>query len=76
MYPLVNRVLGLALTAIGVLLFTYAVAAALGKGHIGSREVWTSDAVAILVGWFLLLIGPAVAFGEAPAAVKPTAGKR
>lgn len=71
-----SRALGLALTAVGVLLFIYAVVAALGKEHIGSKEAWTPDAIAILVGWFLLLIGPAVAFGEAPVTVKPTASRR
>jgi hypothetical protein len=62
---------GLALTLLGVLLFLYAIAEAVAQGHIGSREAWTPGAEAILVGWFLLLIGPALAFGETPASLKP-----
>ena len=66
-----SKTAGLALTALGVLLFLYAIAEAVTQGHIGSREAWTPGAEAIILGWFLLLIGPAIAFGETPAAVKP-----
>lgn len=64
------RGLGIALTVLGILLFGYAVAAAFGKGHIGDKQAWTPDAVSILVGWFLLMLGPALAFGETPASVQ------
>jgi len=71
-----SKPLGLAMTVLGILLFIYAMIAALSKGQIGSKDAWTPDAIAILIGWFMLLIGPAIAFGEAPASVKPTAGRR
>lgn len=66
-----RKALGLALTGLGVLLFLYAAAVAVAKGHLGSRQAWTPDAVAVLVGWFLLMLGPAIAYGEAPASIKP-----
>jgi len=66
-----SKAVGLAITLLGVLLFLYAGVEAVAQGHIGSKTAWTPGAEAIILGWFLLLIGPAIAFGETPAAVKP-----
>ncbi len=64
---------------LGLLLMLYALAApfAYGKGCIGDcRDVkpderaWEPDAAAAIAGWFLLIIGPAVAYGEVPVALQ------
>jgi hypothetical protein len=48
-----------------------------GKGCIGDcvakkpdERVWQPDAAAAILAWFLLIIGPAVAYGEAPVALE------
>ena len=64
------KALGWLLIAIGIIAFIYAFAEGLVKGHIGSKESFTGDAAAIIVGWFSLLIGPALAFGETPVAIR------
>lgn len=66
------RVLGLAMSVIGVILLLYALASPFitGKPYIGSKEEWTSDAVAAILGWFLVIVGPAIAYGEKPVAVE------
>ncbi len=63
------RAVGAALTVVGLLLFAYAFAVGAQKGVIGSKDQWTSDAVAVLVGWFLLMIGPALYFGKTPSSI-------
>lgn len=64
------RALGWLLIAIGIIGFIYGFGEGLAKGHLGSKTALTSDAVAIIVGWFSLLIGPALAFGETPVAIR------
>ncbi|RUM46929.1 MAG: hypothetical protein DSY37_04130 [Hyperthermus sp.] len=61
------RALGAALTILGLLLFAYAIVVGASRGQIGSQQHWTSDAVAVILGWFLLIVGPALYFGKTPA---------
>ena len=63
------KLLGLALTALGLLLFAYAFAVGAAKGQIGSAKEWTPDAIAVLAGWFMLMIGPALYFGKTPSSI-------
>jgi uncharacterized membrane protein YraQ (UPF0718 family) len=64
------KALGWILIALGIIAFAYGFTVGALRGHIGSKTSFTSDAVAIIVGWFSLLIGPALAFGEVPIAIK------
>ena len=63
------KALGAVFTILGLLLFAYAFAEGAMKGQIGDSKQWTSDAVAVLVGWFLLMIGPALYFGKTPSSI-------
>ena len=63
------KILGLALTVLGLLLFAYAFTEGAIKGHIGSTKEWTPDAIAVLAGWFMLMIGPALYFGKTPSTI-------
>ncbi len=67
-----RRALGLTIAAVGVALLLFALAAPFiyGKPYIGDKSSWTPDAVSIILGWFLVIIGPAVAYGERPVAVE------
>jgi hypothetical protein len=64
------KALGWLLIALGIIAFAYGFTEGALRGHIGSKTAFTSDAAAIIVGWFSLLIGPALAFGETPVALK------
>ena len=68
-----KQALGAVITLLGILLMLYAIAAGFQQGQIGTKEVkaMQTDAMAMIVGWFMVLLGPALWFGEAPAAVKP-----
>ena len=68
-----KQALGAAITLIGILLMLYAIAAGFQQGQIGNNETksMATDAMAMIVGWFMVLLGPALWFGEAPAAVRP-----
>ena len=64
------RALGYILMALGIILFIYAFAIGPSKGYLGSKESMTADTAALIVGWFSLLIGPALAFGETPVSIR------
>ncbi|GBF08855.1 hypothetical protein apy_05800 [Aeropyrum pernix] len=66
---------GALLTVVGVLLILYAIYSGFVNETIGSTEKFSADAAAMIVGWFAVLIGPALLFGETPAAVKKAAGR-
>ena len=67
-----RKVLGLVLTWLGVALLLFALAAPFiyGKPYIGDKSTWTPDAASIIAGWFLVIIGPAIAYGERPVAIE------
>ncbi len=72
------KALGLALTWIGLALLLYALASPFiyGKPYIGSKEAWTPDAIAVILGWFMVIIGPAIAYGERPVAIEKMIKRR
>ncbi|MEB3861238.1 MAG: hypothetical protein GSR84_03350 [Desulfurococcales archaeon] len=70
-----KEALGAALTIIGLLIFLYIIASGAGSGAIGSKEATSSDAIMTIVAWFMILIGPALWFGETPAVIKRKAGR-
>ena len=70
------RGLGLALTVIGVLLMLYSFAVGPFHGHIGSSKTWTGDAISLLLGWYFIIVGPALYFGEAPAKIRREVAKK
>ena len=71
-----KRMAGMALTLIGALLLLYAIASGLINGQIGTKSTGiTFDIAALLIGWFAILIGPALWLGEVPAAVRRRAGR-
>ncbi|MCE4603853.1 MAG: hypothetical protein F7B20_02665 [Aeropyrum sp.] len=69
-----KQVVGLILTVVGILLLAYGIISGLQKGVIGSAEGLTTDAASMIIGWFAILIGPALYFGEAPAAIRKKVG--
>jgi putative Mn2+ efflux pump MntP len=72
--PETKRLAGMALTALGVLLLAYAIVTGLAKGQIGTKEAAiTPDIAAFIVGWFAVLIGPALWLGETPAVIRKAA---
>lgn len=71
-----KRALGALLTALGLLLLFYAIAVGAGDQVIGSKEELQGEAVAAIAGWFAILVGPALWFGEAPAVLKKAAERR
>ena len=70
------KALGLALTIIGVLLMLYSFVIGPFRGHIGSSKTWTSDAISMIVGWYFIIVGPALYFGEAPAKIRKEVARR
>jgi len=70
-----KQALGAALTILGLLLFLYVIVAGAQSGQIGSDKAFQNDALAAVAGWFLILIGPALWFGETPASIKRRAGR-
>jgi len=70
------RVLGLAITVLGVILMLYSFAVGPFRGHIGSSKTWTGDAISLLLGWYFIIVGPALYFGEAPAKLRREVAKK
>ncbi len=61
-----KEISGMVITIIGALLLAYAFIVGGLHGHIGSETSITGDAWAALLGMFLVIIGPALWFGEVP----------
>ncbi len=78
-----KKIVGASLTIIGLLLLAYGVFKGLvsptsvnkekGINLIGSPENPEFDAIAVILGWFAILIGPALWAGETPTAIKRAA---
>ncbi|BEP16893.1 hypothetical protein PYJP_02450 [Pyrofollis japonicus] len=66
---------GALLTAIGLILMIYAFVIGPIHGKIGSKSAWTSDAISMILGWYFIIVGPALYFGEAPAKLRREAAK-
>lgn len=79
-----KKIVGMGLTAIGVLLLAYGVLKGLtsmggeGVALVGSKETadMQPDALAMIIGWFAILIGPALWFGETPTVIKRQVTRR
>jgi hypothetical protein len=65
-----KEVSGAVITIIGVILLAYVFIVGGLHGHIGAGGKITADAWAALIGWFFTIGGPALWFGEVPAAIK------
>lgn len=68
-----KKALGALITAVGLLLLLYALAGGAGDKAIGSKETLQTEAIAAILGWFAVLVGPALWFGEAPAVIRKAA---
>ena len=72
------KALGYTLVIIGAILLIYAFTAGAFTGYIGgacantkcAAHNWDVTSYSTIIGWFLILIGPALIFGEAPEVVK------
>ena len=81
------KALGFAILIIGVILLLYGLALGWSHGMMGKciqynqtvqkceKYGWDTTSYSVIAGWFLILIGPALAFGETPAAIAEKAGK-
>ena len=67
-----KRTLGLILTILGIALMGYAIIVGLSKGSIGVKNSQTiaQETIALIIGWFAVLAGPALWLGETPAAIR------
>ena len=65
-----KRILGMVLTIGGLALIAFSVIKGLTTGSIGSKEGLNIDAAAMILGWFAILVGPALWLGETPAPIR------
>lgn len=65
-----KELIGLILTALGLLLYIYAVVDGSMKGGIGVRGRVELTPILIALGMYAILIGPALWLGEVPIAIK------
>ena len=65
-----TKPLGMAITFLGLALLLYALYAGATGGSIGSAGGMDSTAWAAVIGWFAILVGPALWEGETPASIK------
>ena len=65
------QALGAIITILGIIFLAYVFYVGAEHGMIGSTSPkMTTDAWLALLGWFFVLIGPALWLGETPVAVK------
>jgi len=66
-----KELVGMLITVLGLVLLFYELAyVGLTKGAIGVKGDVSSDAILITAGWMLILVGPALWFGEVPVNIK------
>lgn len=66
-----KEVLGCLLTLLAITLMSYELLYVnLTRGYVGVRGEVSVDVVLLASGWFLILIGPWLWFGEVPIAIK------
>lgn len=69
--PRLKTLLGAAITILGILLFIYAFFyVMITKGAVGVKGQITADPIIGIVGCLLILVGPALWFGEVPVNIK------
>ena len=71
-----REILGIVVTALGLGLLVYSFIIGAYYQQIGAGGSITADAWAAILGWFFVIIGPALWFGETPASIKEKAGRR
>ncbi len=82
-----KKIVGMALTVIGLLLLAFGVIKGIaspsdvdenkGINLIGTNKTndLKLDALAVIIGWLAILIGPALWFGETPTVIRKAAGR-
>ncbi len=70
-----KQAVGAIITILGLILFLYIIVDGAQKGAIGSKDEVSTDALLTIVAWFMILGGPALWFGETPAAIKRRTGR-
>ena len=65
-----KQILGLILTILSLILILYGIVIGYTKGQIGVKGQIDLDAQLVTIGWILILLGPAILFGETPIAIK------
>ena len=65
-----KEVIGMLLTALGILLYIYAIVDGVMRGSIGVRGRVELTPILMAIGMYVILIGPALWFGEVPTAIK------
>jgi hypothetical protein len=46
-----------------------------GQIEVKQGSTWASDSISLVLGWFMVIIGPALWFGEVPTAIKAKLGR-
>ncbi|MEB3806054.1 MAG: hypothetical protein GSR73_00850 [Desulfurococcales archaeon] len=64
------KALGAVITILGLLFLLYTFYLGAVHGKIGEAGKVSTDAWLAILGWFLVLIGPALIAGETPVAIK------
>ncbi len=64
------KALGIIITLIGLALLVYAFYEGAVNGSIGNAGETSKAAWAAIIGWFAILIGPALWEGETPVTIK------
>ncbi len=67
--------LGALITILGLIFMVYVLFKGASAGAIGSEEAVNRDAALLILGWFMILAGPALWFGETPAKIRRAAGR-
>jgi len=71
-----REVVGAVITILGILLIGYSLTAGAIHHAIGVAGKVSGDALSAILGWFLVIIGPAVWFGETPVALRRQVTKK
>lgn len=66
----VLKAVGAAITILGIIFIVYVLYDGAANGTIGEAGKINTDAWLTLLGWFFILIGPALWFGETPVSIK------
>ncbi len=71
-----KEISGTIITIIGIILLAYAFIVGGVHGHIGNGKAFTSDDLAAIIGWFFIIGGPALWFGEVPVTIRKKIGSQ
>lgn len=65
-----RELLGMLLTAVGLVLYIYAIVVGISSGSIGIKGRVELPALAMVFGMYAVLLGPALWLGDVPTAIK------